>query len=490
MEKKKFDLNLTKQQMLIGGGCGVLVVVLFLALLLWPGNIVDSLTLEAGSPMVQPADFLKENRGEAVQFVSDLSGVDMNVPGEYPLELSVDGKNHEVTLIVEDTTAPVAQIRNVAIYDPEKLDPNAFVVRVDDATAVTVTLENVPELKKEGSRLVKVVVTDACGNVSDYDAVLTLVLDTQAPKLDDISPLFTYIATQPDYLAGITATDDRDLALKIRVDTGKVDLNAVGTYDITYYVTDAAGNTSSAPSTLTVTDDNVAPTILGVHDISLYLGSEPNYRAGVKVRDDKDANPSLEVLDDKVDLTTPGTYSVTYVARDMTGNETRMEVAVTVAAKSENYTDESTIRAKADELLQRIVSDNMNDDAKVRAIYAHIRSNYTHSGAADRTDWLQSAYTMMTTGSGDGFGYFALTKLLLERCGISSIDVRSQSGDHFWSLVSVDGGSNYYHLDTTPRVGEGDDFCLVTDAFLDAYSDTHGGSHSRDRSLYPATPNN
>ena len=52
----------------------------------------------------------------------------------------------------------------------------------------------------------------------------------------------------------------------------------------------------------------------------------------------------------------------------------------------------------------------------------------------------------------------------------------------------MDGGSTYYHLDTTPRLGEGDDFCLVTDAFLDAYSDTHSGSHNRDKALYPKTP--
>ena len=99
----------------------------------------------------------------------------------------------------------------------------------------------------------------------------------------------------------------------------------------------------------------------------------------------------------------------------------------------------------------------------------------------------------MNGRSGDCFGYFAVTKLLFERLGIPNIDVRKVKNfdgdsDHFWSLVSVDGGKTYYHFDATPRVGDGDDFCLVTDAFLDAYSDSHKGSHNRDKSLYPATP--
>ena len=135
----------------------------------------------------------------------------------------------------------------------------------------------------------------------------------------------------------------------------------------------------------------------------------------------------------------------------------------------------------------------MSDEAKVKAIYSYVRSHYTYSGHSDKTDWMQGAYVMMTQGQGDCFNYYAVAKLLMERCDIPNIDVRkvrnhAEDSDHYWSLVSVDGGSTYYHLDTTPRVGDGDDFCLVTDAFLDAYSDTHGKCHNRDKALYPRTP--
>ena len=100
---------------------------------------------------------------------------------------------------------------------------------------------------------------------------------------------------------------------------------------------------------------------------------------------------------------------------------------------------------------------------------------------------------MLTEGKGDCYGFWAVTKLLFERLEIPNIDVQkvknsADDTDHFWSLLSLDGGDTWYHFDSTPRYGDGDDFCLVTDAFIDAYSDSHEGSHNRDKSLYPETP--
>ena len=493
MEKNARKSRMTRQQLLICGGAAVLLVVLLLAVLLWPSNVAQELTVEAGTNSVEANDFLKKDKGVNAAFVCDMTSVDLNTPGEYPVSVEYKGKTYDCTLIVEDTIAPQAEVRNVSIYSGHELSPEDFVVSVTDATDVTVSVKSLPDLTVESQNLVTVVLTDEAGNTAEYEVVLTVFVDNGAPQLTGVDAIFTYIGTEPDYLDGITAMDDRDVDLEIQVDTSRVDLSAIGTYDITYSVTDAAGNTTTAAATVTVTDDNAAPTILGVHDISLYLGSAASYRSGVEIRDDKDPSPTLEVDSTQVDLSNPGTYPLVYTARDMTGNETRMEVTVTVVEKPETYVEEDTIYAKADELLKKIVTEDMTAEAKVRAIYSYVRSHYTYSGHSDKTDWLQGAYVMMTDGKGDCFNYYAITKLLLDRCNIPNIDVRKvrnyeDDSDHYWSLVSVDGGSTYYHLDTTPRVGEGDDFCLVTDAFLDAYSDTHNGCHNRDKSLYPATP--
>ena len=493
MENNEKKFKLTKQQLLIGGGVLALVLVLALTLLLWPANINEELTVEAGRDSITANDFRKEDKGIDAQFVSDMTAVDLNTIGKYPVSIEYKGKTYDCTLIVEDTIAPEAEVRNLAVYSNTTPDPEEFIVSIKDASPVTVQYEKRTDLTKDGSYLLKLILTDAAGNHSEYEVVLTVFIDNGAPQLSGVEAMFTYIGTEPDYLANVTAMDDRDMALEIVVDKSKVDLNAVGTYDVTYSVTDAAGNTTTVPTTVTVTDDNTPPTILGVHDISLYLGTAASYRSGIEVRDDKDSAPKLEVDSSQVDLSNPGTYPLIYIARDMTGNETRMEVTVTVAEKPATYVEADVINAKADDLLKKIVTEGMNDEAKVRAIYSYVRSHYTYSGHSDKTDWMQGAYVMMESGQGDCFNYFAITKLLLERSGIANIDVRkvrnyADDSDHYWSLVSVDGGSTYYHLDTTPRVGEGDDFCLVTDAVLDAYSDTHKGCHNRDKSLYPRTP--
>lgn len=491
MEKNAPKFNLNKKLLAIAGG--VLAVVILAAVLLWPANIVSELTVEAGRESITANEFRKEDKGIDAQFVSDLTALDLKTPGTYPVQVQYKNKTYDCTIVVEDTIAPEAEVRNLAVYSYDTPDPEDFIVSIKDVSPVTVQYEKRTDLTKDGSYLLKLILTDAAGNHSEYEVVLTVFIDTGAPQLAGVEAIFTYIGTEPDYLAGVTAMDDKDAALEITVDSSKVDLNAVGTYDITYSVTDAAGNTTTVPSTVTVTDDNTAPTIQGVHSISLYLGSAVSYRSGVVVTDDKDPSPKLDIDSSQVDLSNPGTYPLVYTARDMTGNETRLEVTVTVAEKPTTYIEADVIHAKADELLKKIVTEDMTPEAKVKAIYAYVRSHYTYSGHSDKTDWLQGAYVMMDSGEGDCFNYYAITKLLLDRCGIPNIDIRKvrnfpEDSDHYWSLVSVDGGQTYYHLDTTPRVGDGDDFCLVTDAFLDAYSAANKNCHNRDKSLYPATP--
>lgn len=169
------------------------------------------------------------------------------------------------------------------------------------------------------------------------------------------------------------------------------------------------------------------------------------------------------------------------------------EPAETAMEKQEGFVDLDTIYAAADAKLDEIIRDNATVKQQVHDVYAWARTYLSYGGHSDRTDWIQTAYVMLTEGKGDCYGYWAVTKLLFERLEIPNIDVRkvknsADDSDHFWSLVSFDGGDTWYHFDSTPRVGEGDDFCLVTDSFIDAYSASHKGSHNRDKSLYPETP--
>ncbi len=239
--------------------------------------------------------------------------------------------------------------------------------------------------------------------------------------------------------------------------------------------------------------DQLPPEIFGVADITIYQGDTVAYRSGISVTDGEDPAPSLEVDSSRVDLETPGTYTVTYTAADASGNRASAQATVTVLQRQEGYADLKTISEAAELLLAEILPPEAAVREQVEAIYRWARGNVQYGGRSDRADWRQTGYTVLQERRGDCYGFFAVTKLLFEQLEIPNIDVTkvknsSKDSDHFWSLVSIDGGESYYHFDATPRVGEGDDFCLVTDAFLDAYSREHKNCHNRDSSLYPATP--
>ena len=240
--------------------------------------------------------------------------------------------------------------------------------------------------------------------------------------------------------------------------------------------------------------DTVAPVLTGVHNFTVYQGDTIAYYKGISATDNEDPNPMISVDNSTVDLSRVGVYEVTYVCTDESGNETRVTATVTVLEKKENYADLETIYAAVDAKLAKIITEGMTTQQKVVAIYNWTRTQLGYKDNFDHSDYRQAAYIMLTQARGDCFGFFAVTKLMFERLEIPNIDVRkvkdstTRNSDHFWSLVSIDGGVTWYHFDSTPFQGEGDNFCLVTDAFLDAYSASHKNSHNRDKSLYPATP--
>jgi len=270
------------------------------------------------------------------------------------------------------------------------------------------------------------------------------------------------------------------------------DFTLEGDQQVALLLTDAGGNVTEFNAMLTMIFDLEPPVITGVEDILVYAGDAVAYRSGVTVTDNRDTAPQLTIDSSTVDLATPGEYTVTYTATDYVGNTASVTATVTVREKQPDYADIATIYAAADQILSKIIKEGMTVEQQARAIGTHVRYNYGYSGSSVKDDWLQGAYRMIQDGAGDCFNYFSLTKLLLERLDIPNIDVEkvknhSKDSHHYWSLVSVDGGENYYHLDTTPRT-DPTLFILVTDKYMDNYSAKHRNCFNRDKSLYPATP--
>lgn len=273
-----------------------------------------------------------------------------------------------------------------------------------------------------------------------------------------------------------------------------IDYNTVGTQNITVILKDSSSNIAEIVVPVTVVEDKTPPVISGVKNLYANVGGTINYRNDITVTDDYDQNIAVTVDSGDVDISKEGIYTVKYTATDISGNTTTENAKVIVSVKTEG--DENSINSAvelAEKVLESIITDDMTTKQKVTEIYRWARYNIGYSGSSDKSDYRIAAYNTLVNYSGDCYSYFAVTKLMFELLDIPNIDVvkvKNYESDsrHYWSLVSVDGGNTYYHFDATPRKGDGDDFCLVTDAFLDAYSDTHNKCHNRDKSLYPATP--
>ncbi len=246
---------------------------------------------------------------------------------------------------------------------------------------------------------------------------------------------------------------------------------------------------SSEPS---LPADTTPPTIECEDSRLVYIGDAVSYKKDVVVTDDTDTAPALTVDSSKVNLRVEGSYTYTLIATDKAGNETTRTVTLTVKEKPKDYVTEEEMYAQADKVIAKIITDGMTAEQQVKAIYNWARGNIGYINHSDKTDWVQTAYKTFVNRQSDCFGYFAATKAMLNRLGIENKDVikvklKPTASNHYWSLVTLD-GTNWYHLDTTPRKGTGDDFCMVTDEFILNYSKAHDDSHNFDTSLYPATP--
>ena len=124
--------------------------------------------------------------------------------------------------------------------------------------------------------------------------------------------------------AGATAIDniDGDITSSIEI-VNNVDINTVGTYTVTYNVSDAAGNAATQVTrTVNITPDVTIPviTLLGESEVSLELGSIYTDAGATAIDNiDGDITSSIEIVNN-VDINTVGTYTVTYNVSDAAGN--------------------------------------------------------------------------------------------------------------------------------------------------------------------------
>ncbi|WP_270474846.1 transglutaminase domain-containing protein [Clostridium cochlearium] len=104
---------------------------------------------------------------------------------------------------------------------------------------------------------------------------------------------------------------------------------------------------------------------------------------------------------------------------------------------------EEYVDRKVESILSEIITDDMNDYAKEKAIHDYIVRNVQYDTSLQE----HSAYSALAKGKAVCQGYSLLMLKMLQKVGIKSIIVESIPMNHAWNMVYID--NKWYHVDVT-----------------------------------------
>ena len=169
--------------------------------------------------------------------------------GDYKITYQLNTYKKICIVSVKDTKAPILKVHNYTTDFNEKIQPKSFVKSVKDDSKVTVSFQN--KITKDKKQVVTIVAQDASGNYTMKDANLTLVKDTQSPKIQ--AKNFTvHTNSDPKYNSYIEISDNLDKNPKVKIDASKVNTKKEGTYKLYITATDRSKNTSKKTIQVTV----------------------------------------------------------------------------------------------------------------------------------------------------------------------------------------------------------------------------------------------
>ena len=455
----------------------------------------QNITIELGQALPPIADFLTEHADpEKARFLTDPAQIDLSAVGEQTLRFLHGRKEESVTLTVVDTTPPQVAFRDVVTDIKHQPKPEDFVEQAQDLSAVTISFaEPLAQPKSYGNATVEVVVTDAYGNATtgrcrinyvwmreavtlelgDTLTKLDLLLSTRRDtdlldqaELDRInsSPVGTYTITSTDGGQTCTCTvtvrdttapelelqtvqvyvNDRvkmeDFVVRAQDISGEVtlslreqpDTGSAGTQTVVITAADAAGNVTTAQTTLEVIRDTEPPYISGLTDILTEKNTAPDYEAGVRAWDEKDGRVSITYDASAVDLTTAGVYYVTYTAQDRSGNigSSRRQVEV-----NHDAADTAALVASA-------VAEVGRDPETIRD-FVREDLRYSSDWGGDDPVWYGLKYRR-----GNCYVHALTLQAMLQECGYQCQIVWDLEKTHYWNLVYI--GGKWRHMDSTP----------------------------------------
>jgi len=175
-----------------------------------------------------------------------------------------------------------------------------------------------------GDTTVTCTATDVAGNTANSTFKVTVIVDTTPPIITLLGDNLITIEVGTTYNdAGATASDDKDGNITGSiVIVNSVDSNILGSYTVTYNVSDSSGNPATEVIRTVNVVDTALPVITLLGDNPINISVNTNYDdAGATANDNYDGDITNNIVTvNPVDVNIIGTYYVTYNVVDSSGN--------------------------------------------------------------------------------------------------------------------------------------------------------------------------
>lgn len=246
----------------------------------------------------------------------------------------VDGASNEATVsltINPVNDAPVITLLGAAtvalMVGDTFVDPRATAQDAEDGNiSADIVVDGNVDTSSPGTYVLTYSVSDSQGLAADPVSRTVIVGTNNIPVITLVGDATVTVTAGDAYTdAGATAQDveDGDLTAQIAVGGDAVDTDTVGTYIITYNVTDSDGN-PAAEVTRTVTVVSNEPPVITLNGsafVRLTVGdSYTDEGATASDAEDGDLTADIVVGGDAVDTLVAGTYVITYDVTDSAGN--------------------------------------------------------------------------------------------------------------------------------------------------------------------------
>ena len=201
--------------------------------------------LEAGEALPSAASV--SGHSNAI-YVYDDNEIDIEKVGDYNIVIKYGNNDTmKIKVKVRDTQAPKGALKALAIHNGSSARPSAedFFENIYDASEYQASFVNSAEINGLGDYDIEISLKDVHGNEKKYKTVLSVIVDTENPRITPPECVVGYVGEGIAYRSGVTISDNC-FGATLEVDDSKVDTSKEGEYLVTYIVTDAAGNRVSA----------------------------------------------------------------------------------------------------------------------------------------------------------------------------------------------------------------------------------------------------